>query len=266
MTKLRRMPRLRLFVELQRLAFRSLFGMRLESKTHPYPDTVISSHIKGGSLSASIRLLPVEELMDRRFRLARHWSNRELRRICAPLDGAVVNVSAGDDLDKEGSRYADYFPKATSYTITNYGEVGDFRGFTGREGEIRLDLTEDLPADLRQAYDVVLNHTTLEHVFDVRMAVRNLCAMSRDLLIIVVPFAQVEHESAGYNDYWRFTPRCIRELLGENGFTAVFETANNEFNVSVYLIVVAARDPGKWADQFRLNDARAPLADWIGFP
>ena len=58
--------------------------------------------------------------MDKKFRAARIWSNQELRKYAPWLGGAVVNVSAWKDKDKEGDSYQNYFVNAESYSITNY--------------------------------------------------------------------------------------------------------------------------------------------------
>ena len=41
----------------------------------------------------------------------------------------------------------------------------------------------------------MFNHTTLEHIFEVNTAFDNMCAMSNDVVILVLPFAQVQHET-----------------------------------------------------------------------
>ena len=58
--------------------------------------------------------------MDRQFRLARHWSNEELRKIAKLFEGDVLNASAGTDEDKEGAYYSEYFSRAASYELSNY--------------------------------------------------------------------------------------------------------------------------------------------------
>jgi hypothetical protein len=201
--------------------------------------------------------------MDRRFRLARRWSNDELRRICALFDGKVVNVSAGENLDKEGSSYDSYFPQATGFWITNHGP-GRFRGFQGRDNELLLDLSKPIGTELSGRFDVVLNHTTLEHIFEVETAFANLCKLSKDTVIVVVPFAQVQHENSGYEDYWRFTPTCLRRMFGLNGLEVVYESASPARDAAIYLLFVGSRYPDKWQDRMpefeRLHDVGA----WIG--
>ena len=87
-----------------------------------------------------------EESVDRQFRLARHWSNDQLRLLGPLFSGDILNVSGGTEQDKQGSHYREYFSGAASYSITNYGP-DTFRGFEGRDGEILLDLEGEVPAE-----------------------------------------------------------------------------------------------------------------------
>lgn len=191
----------------------------------------------------------------------RFWSNQELRRIAGSLVGDIVNVSGSEDIDKEGAHYRDYFPRASSYSITNYE---GFRGATGAEGEISLDLTQALPPELKERFDVVFNHTTLEHIFDTRVAFGNLCAMSRNLVIVVVPFAQVTHWSASFGDYWRFTPMGLRRMYEENEFTVVHEAAGPPGKEPIYLLFVGSRQPDRWDPALPRERVDGPIGEWIG--
>lgn len=182
-------------------------------------------------------------MIDRKFRLPRIWSNQELRKVGALFSGDIVNVSGWKDEDKEGGHYRDYFPNLERYTITNYG---GFRGFQGGEAEIKLDLEAPLHPELNGAFDVVFNHTTLEHIYDFKTAFANLCAMSRDVVIAIVPFSQTQHESEDFRDYWRFTPTGMRYLFEENGMKVVYESANNHIHAGIYVFVVGTKNPAKW--------------------
>lgn len=195
------------------------------------------------------------------FRSARVWSNGELRRFAAQLTGAVVNVSGSEDADKEGRRYRDYFPRATSYSVTNYS---GFRGATGAEGEISLDLSKPLPAELVGAFDVVFNHTTLEHIYEARSAFARLCEMSRDLVMVVVPFAQVTHWSESFGDYWRFTPMGLRAMYEENGVEVLHEAAGPPRGEPIYLLFVGSKQPDRWRDALPGERIEAPIGGWIG--
>jgi len=188
-------------------------------------------------------------LPDRVYRLPRRWSNRELERCAHLFRGDVVNVSAWKDMDKQGRYYRDYFCNANSYTITNYKP--EAQGLQGSDGEIFLDLEEDLPKDLRRRFDVVFNHTTLEHVYRVQKAFKNLCDMTRDVVIIVLPFLQQYHSS--YGDYWRFTPLAVKTMCDENGFSVVYQSFNSQRKSSVYTFTIASRLAEKWKEQFNYH-------------
>ena len=204
------------------------------------------------------------ENTDRKFRLARHWSNRELRRIAPLFAGDIVNVSAGENVDKEGSTYDLYFTNRHSFCLTNYAP-GAFRGFQGREHEFLVDLSQNLPAELEGRFDVALNHTVLEHVFDVRLAFRNLCRLSRDVVIVVVPFAQVQHGSSGDEDYWRLCPAGLRQLFRENNLEVIYEACNTDENAAIYLFFVGSRHPDRWREHMPPYQPVAAAGDWIGY-
>lgn len=178
----------------------------------------------------------------------RTWSNDELRRWGPLFEGDVINVSGWHDEDKYGGHYRDYFPQRRSYTISN---IGGARGATGHPDEIFLDLTADLSEELHRRYDVVFNHTVLEHIYDIRKAVENLCLLSRDLVVVVVPFRQQVHFDAGsFLDYWRPTPFALSTLFGRNGFEVVYCTTNENPVYSIYTFCVATSNPKKWGAVF----------------
>ncbi len=184
--------------------------------------------------------------VDRVHRLPRIWSNRELMRVAHLCHGDVVNVSAWKDIDKEGRRYRDYFVNARSYWLTNY--AADVKGMQGFENEIYLDLEQPLPDNLSRRFDVVFNHTTLEHVFDAFTAFGNLCQMTRDAVILVLPFLQQYHSS--YGDYWRFSPLAIKRLFEKNDLEVVYQSFNDHARSSVYIFTVASRQPDRWREHF----------------
>lgn len=181
-------------------------------------------------------------LKDRYFRVARLWSNRELQRIAEHCYGDVINVSAWNDLDKNGRSYESYFTNANNYFKSNYD---DFRGLQGNKNEFYLNLEQELDSRLIDKYDVVLNHTTLEHIYDFQTAFKNLALMSKDLLIIVVPFSQINHGNK-IPDYWRFTPQSMKKLFEANNLEVVYSSANNFFNSGIYLFFIGSKIPSNW--------------------
>lgn len=179
------------------------------------------------------------------FGAARRWSNQELARFAPLFDSPVVNVSAWEDSDKEGRTYKSYFPNA-EYWISNYGTSQG--AMQGRSDEFYLDLQTALPAEQCRRFATVLNHTTLEHVWDFRTAFANLCALSRDAVIIVVPWLQPQHSD--YGDYWRFSPQAVVRLFEEQSMHVVHLDWNRGAGESVYVLAIAVRDPERWKPHF----------------
>ena len=204
--------------------------------------------------------------IDRVFRLPRVWSNRELSKFAHLFKGDIANVSGWKDIDKEGKCYKDYFFNADSYCITNY--KSEARGFQNFENEIFLDLTVPLSNDLIHKFDVVFNHTVLEHIFDIQTAFKNLCLMTKDIAIVVVPFLQEMH--ADYGDYWRFTPLTMDILFRENSMEMMYCSFNSHKNASVYLFCIASKDKSKWLDSIPQQKSHEdPFRDgnhqnWVG--
>ncbi|MDX9856072.1 MAG: hypothetical protein RBS86_04655 [Candidatus Moranbacteria bacterium] len=193
----------------------------------------------------------------------RKWTNDELRKMAHLFEGDIVNVYGWEDKDKECGFYRDYFKNKKTYSITNHSVGHRYSGDDLKE--IELDLIEDLPLGLKNKFDVVFNHTTLEHIFEINKAFENLCAMSRDIVIVVVPFIQQQHEAPKYNfkDYWRFTPSCLRRLFKENKFEVIYEAINNEPNVINYLFFVGTRDPKKWIGKMPKYDKLEQVCSWV---
>jgi hypothetical protein len=179
------------------------------------------------------------------------------------FSGDIVNVSAGDNTDKEGSTYSNYFPNCENFFTTNYNP-GSFRGYEGREKEFLVDLERELNPDLLGRFEIVFNHTTLEHIYHVHKAFENLAKMTKDVLIVVVPFAQVEHYSDGFCDHWRLTPQGVRRLMKENGLSVIYESESPQKNAAIYLFFVGSRNPSKWHDKLPKFKPIGVAGNWIG--
>ena len=114
-----------------------------------------------------------------------------------------------------------------------------------------IDLEKDIPEEICGKYDVVFNHTVLEHIFDVFTAFKNLCSISKDVVIFIVPqFQQIHDYERGYKDYWRFTPFSVDRLFQKNGFTILYRKTTYGFSESMYLFYIASKQPEKWKEKF----------------
>ena len=120
--------------------------------------------------------------VDSKFRKPRIWSNKELIKFKDFFYGDALNVSGWQDLDKEGSTYRNkYFVNCDNYYISNFKSSD--RGYQGNlRNEFFLDLESNLPKELLFKFNIVFNHTTLEHVFNFKKAFENICNLSNDLL------------------------------------------------------------------------------------
>ncbi|MGE0793604.1 MAG: hypothetical protein AB7V77_05500, partial [Candidatus Woesearchaeota archaeon] len=182
-------------------------------------------------------------LIDKKFRVPRIWSNEELKKFSHLFSGKIINVSGWIDIDKEGKTYKNYFNKHSEYFISNFKK--EARGFQGNiKNEFFLDLEKKLPEKLINEFDVVFNHTTLEHIFKIEMAFKNLCLLSKDIVILVVPFLQEQH--ADYGDYWRFTPLTIKKLFDENKVDLIYLNYNDVKNSSIYIFAIGSKKKTKW--------------------
>lgn len=190
----------------------------------------------------------------------RSWSNNRLKDIgkSLPLFENALNVSGNLDLDKEGDTYKNYF-KALKYNISSYPKD---KTFSNPEKLIEIDLDEDacqVTSKHFEKYDLVFNHTVLEHIknpFNAFANLENLLAPN-GILICVVPFIYKFHFSHGnFGDYWRFTPHAI-DLLHKNSnlFINLLEVGPL-MGYEKYLISVATK--GNEISNFDVNS----FQDW----
>lgn len=181
--------------------------------------------------------------------IPRIWSNREIQRFGPLFTGDVINVSAWKDSDKDGGHYREYFPNAASYTISNYGEGRE--GSSGLAEEKILDLSKPYTGSIGQ-YDLVFSHTVIEHIYPSSLAFENLCQLSRDCIITVVPFIQQLHGyEDGYSDYYRYSPFALQESFQKHGFETLYTSWNSDHPLmNVYIFHVASKKPNKYTGKF----------------
>jgi len=190
----------------------------------------------------------------------RLWSNRELEKFSHLFRGSVCNVSGWEDScrDVTGRKYKDLFSNCSNYTLTNYPGA---RGYSqpSQLNQISLDLSSKLPKKLVSKFDVVFNHTTLEHIFEIEKAVKNLSLMSKDLVIIVIPFLQEQHfDNNSYGDFWRMTPAALCQLLKKNNIHPLYFSVNDSQPwYPIYVFFIGSKYPKRWRRYFKFNVTKA---------
>jgi hypothetical protein len=182
--------------------------------------------------------------LDPAYRKPRFWSNLVLKTVCTQFSGSGLNCSGWADEDKFGGHYRDYFPNLREYSVSNLGGGSQEGMYSEIADSIDIDLEAELGPELVGRFDVVLSHTVLEHVFDLRAACRNLSALTRDALIVVVPWMQEIHTGEGeYGDYWRFSPAALTKLFEPHGLKACYHIGTDIPGSSCYFISVLLRQP-----------------------
>lgn len=121
---------------------------------------------------------------------------------------------------------------------------------------IGVDRIEDLEKGLSMetgSASVVLCMDTLEHVFDVFKAIREMKRILKDDdgILIVSSVLQCVIHSYPF-DYWRFTPQCFKRLLSEFDISLIVAQGDPDFPVSILGIGVKTRNKNAWRD--RLNE------------
>ena len=192
----------------------------------------------------------------------RSWSNSRLRFIAESLPRFenALNVSGNLDSDKEGHLYQYYF-KTEKYNISSYSND---KSYSNPQNQIIIDLDEDkskIAKEHFQKYDLVFNHTVLEHVKNPFQAFSNLeyLLAPNGILISVVPFIYKFHYSnEDFGDFWRYTPHTI-DLLHKhsNLFINLLEVGPLKGHEK-YLISVASRGSKLSNFEFDINS----FSDW----
>lgn len=90
-------------------------------------------------------------------------------------------------------------------------DVSDYEG-----ADYIVDLNSNVPVQLEGKFGLILDLGTLEHIFDVKQALRNINVMLK-------PGGRVIHSSPGSNwlghGFYQFSPTLFYDYYGNNGFT-----------------------------------------------
>ena len=128
----------------------------------------------------------------------------------------------------------------------------DFSDYEG--AEITHDLNQPVPPELVNAFDFILDGGTLEHVFDIAMAYRNIGQMLREngLFIGINP----ANNYLGHG-FYQLSPELLwRVFSEENSFTV---HSLELVPVSGFPAPVAARDPAESGQRMQIGATTGPV-------
>lgn len=86
-----------------------------------------------------------------------------------------------------------------------------------------LDLNEPLPKDLRQAFDLVIDSSCLEHCFNVAQAFKNICELTAvgGHVVTIAPIYLFNH------GYYNISPIMHQDGFEHNGFELISQNLIN---------------------------------------
>lgn len=103
----------------------------------------------------------------------------------------------------------------TLFSALGFAQVDSLDFVADEQPSIVHDLNEPVPASFHARWDVVYDGGTLEHVFDVATAFRNIHAMTK-------PGGLVIHESPTNNfvdhGFWQINPTLLFDFYAANGY------------------------------------------------
>ncbi len=83
--------------------------------------------------------------------------------------------------------------------------------------------------------------------------------MSKDIVIIVVPFLQQQH--AEYGDYWRFTPLTLKKLFEKNNMEMIYVNFNDNDKAAIYIFAIGSKHSQKWKKILNHPDNKIKIID-----
>ena len=96
-----------------------------------------------------------------------------------------------------------------------FSEISSIDGNDYEDADIIHDFNLPIPNELRNSFDMVFDGGTLEHVFDIRQSLENMCSLLR-------PNGLAIHLSPSHNHvdhgFYMFSPTLFYDYYTENGF------------------------------------------------
>ena len=90
-----------------------------------------------------------------------------------------------------------------------------------------LDITSEI--QIEEKFDLVLCTNVLEHIYDIKSAIKNLNFLLKEKgnLVVSVPFIYPLHDEP--EDFWRFTEHALKNLFSDFKILTIKRTGIRQF-------------------------------------
>lgn len=131
-----------------------------------------------------------------------------------------------DDVMADSIMQSEHIDAFDFFRMFGFGKVSavDYSEYEG--ADIVFDLNSDLPDELNESFDYIINGGTLEHVFDIKKAVINMSKMLKCGGIIMHTSPAVGWVNHGF---YSISPTFFQDFYSVNGF----EIENMEFECMI---------------------------------
>ena len=143
--------------------------------------------------------------------------NRFLKSISPDYkDLDILEIGSGDKNKNQSAEQI--FPHANVFVQTD---------INNSYGHKHLDITSAI--QIEEKYDLVLCTNVLEHIFDIKPAIKNLNYLLNEKghLVVSVPFIYPLHDEP--EDFWRFTEHALKKLFSDFKILTIKRTGIRQF-------------------------------------
>ena len=136
----------------------------------------------------------------------------------------VLEIGSGDITLNQSAQH--FFPNTNSFIQTDINKT---------YGHKYLDITSKIK--IEEKFDLVLCFYVLEHIFETKLAIKNLNYLLKDKghLLVAVPFIYPLHMQP--EDFWRFTEHSLKKLFSDFTILTIKRTGIRQFP-SQYILLL----------------------------
>jgi SAM-dependent methyltransferase len=136
----------------------------------------------------------------------------------------ILEIGSGDTSINQSAEHI--FPNAKLFVQTDVNNS---------YGHKYLDITSSVL--IEEKFDLVLCNNVLEHIFDIKSAIKNLNYLLKEKghLVVSVPFIYPLHDEP--KDFWRFTEHGLKKLFSDFKFLKIKRTGIRQFPTQYILLL-----------------------------